>query len=228
MAAVDLLGVGSMAFLSDAEKAALRTKIRQTESGTSAEIVTVIAQKSDGYRYIPLLWAALIALSIPGLYYAWFAFHTAGWLEPSQGTDHFGWLYPMQVLAFLGLGLLFQLPQARMWLIPQRVKHQRAARHAREQFFLQNLHQTQGRTGVLIFVSVAEHYVEIIVDSTIADAVDNSHWQKTVEVFVQHVRQGNIAQGFNTALDSCQDILWQHFPASSTTPDELPNHLIEV
>ena len=92
------------------------------------------------------------------------------------------------------MGMIFQIPKARLWLIPQSIKHQRAARHAREQFFLQNLHQTSGRTGILIFVSVAEHYVEIIVDSAIADVVDNTLWDHAVNEFVDHVRNGEIVK----------------------------------
>lgn len=217
-----------MSFLSDAEKETLANKIRQAESRTRAEIVTVIAQTSDGYRYIPMLWAALLALSIPGLYYLWSGFHHAGWQLTGSGLASVSWLYPAQVLTFLGLGMLFQLPAARLWMIPRSVKQRRAARHAREQFFLQNLHQTRDRTGVLIFVSVAEHYVEIIVDSGVAAVVDDQLWQSIVQDFVAHVQRGDIAAGFDSTLEQCREVLWEHFPAPEGRPDELPNHLIEV
>lgn len=221
-------GAHELTFLKEAEKESLAEKIRQVESRTQAEIVTVIARESDGYRYIPTLWAALLALSLPGLYYLWSGIHADGWhlsgLEPNPAQ----WLYPAQVLTFLGLGMLFQIPQVKMWMIPRTVKQQRAARHAREQFYLQQLHLTSGRTGVLIFVSVAEHYVEIIVDSAVADVVDDTLWESTVQDFIAHVRRGEIAQGFNNTLEQCRQVLWEHFPAPGGRPDELPNHLIEV
>ena len=217
-----------MTFLSEAEKENLASKIRQTESRTHAEIVTVIAQQSDGYRYIPMLWAALLALSIPGLYYLWAAFSSSDWHVPDTGFTSVAWLYPAQVLTFLGLGMLFQLSRVRLMMIPRSVKQQRAARHAREQFFLQNLHLTRGRTGVLIFVSVAEHYVEIIVDKGVAEVVDDQLWQKIVQDFIAHVQRGDVALGFDNTLDQCRQVLWEHFPAPEGNPDELPNHLIEV
>ncbi|NND90993.1 MAG: hypothetical protein HKN42_09015 [Granulosicoccus sp.] len=217
-----------MAFLSESEKAALIARINHAESKTRAEIVTVIARRSDSYRYIPMLWAALIALSIPGLYFFWLAFSSSGWLTPAEPFASASWLYPVQVLVFLGLGMIFQIPQARLWMIPRSVRRQRAARHAREQFFLQNLHQTSGRTGVLVFVSVAEHYVEIIVDSAIAEVVDNSLWDQTVQEFIDHVRKGEIALGFENTIEHCRQVLWEHFPAPDGRPDELPNHLIEI
>jgi len=198
--------------------------------------------ESDGYRYIPILWAALIALSVPGLYYAYLSLSSGGWVDATQLLSISAWLYPLQVLVFLGLGMLFQIPAARMWIIPKSVKHQRAARFAREQFFLQNLHQTRDRTGVLVFVSVAEHYVEIIVDSGIADVVDNQIWQQSVTDFIDHVHRGQIAEGFDSTIEHCRKILWEHFPADTSSgdstkvptgvpyekPGELPNHLIEV
>lgn len=217
-----------MSFLNESEKRALIATINHVESRTSAELVTVIAQQSDGYRYIPLLWAALASLSLPGLYYAWLAFATRGWLTPTEALGHAIWLYPAQVLLFLGLGMLFQIPTVKLWMIPDSVKRQRAARHAREQFFLQNLHQTEGRTGILIFVSVAEHYVEIIVDSGIAAMVDNQLWERSIQDFITHVRRGEIAKGFQTTIEQCREVLWEHFPATHGRPDELPNHLIEV
>jgi len=217
-----------MSFLTQAQKTALREQIQQAEAGTTGEIVTVIANQSDGYRYIPMLWAALISLSVPGLYFLYQYFADSGWSYPGESSLALAQLYQIQVLVFLGLGSLFQFSKLRFWLIPGSVKLQRARRHAHEQFFIQNLHLTEHNTGVLIFVSVAEHYVEIIVDKAVADVVDNSLWHDTVNDFVQHVRKGDIAQGFSQTVEQCKTVLCEHFPAEHGRPDELPNHLIEI
>jgi len=217
-----------MAFLTRTEKDKLIAQIQEAESRTSGEIVTVIAQASDGYRYIPLLWAALISLSVPGLYFLYQWLGHSGWAYPGETAAPLSWLYPLQVLVFLGLGTLVQLDSVRHRLIPASVKLHRARRHAHEQFFVQNLHLTEHNNGVLIFVSVAEHYVEIIVDKAVADVVDNSVWTETVNDFIGHIRKGNIATGFSSAIEHCREVLWEHFPASEGRPDELPNHLIEI
>jgi len=217
-----------MAFLEQSEKTRIAEAIRHAEQGTRGEIVTVLARTSDGYRYIPTLWAALAALSVPGLHYLWQWLTHDGWVYPGAAQSTLSWLYPLQVLVFLGLGMLFQIPRLRLWLVPASVKRERAARHAREQFFLQKLHLTAGRTGVLIFVSVAEHYVEIIVDEGIAEVVDDTEWTETVEEFIAHVRRGDVAGGFLRTIEHCRDVLWQHFPDEGGKPDELPNHLIEL
>ncbi len=217
-----------MAFLTQAEKTALAEQIRLAESKTSAEIVTVIANQSDHYRYIPMLWAALLSLSVPGLYFLFQHFSTNGWTYSGESVDELVRVYYVQVLLFLGLGMLIQYPPFRFWLVPQSIKHGRAARHAREQFLLQNLHQTASRTGVLVFVSVAEHYVEIIVDTEVAAVVDNDVWVETVNEFISCTKRGEIAEGFTRTINHCDEVLSKHFPDKGGKPDELPNNLIEI
>lgn len=217
-----------MAFLTTDEKNALAAQIRAAETQTSAEIVTVIADQSDHYRYIPMLWAALLALAVPGIYYLYQHISYNGWTYPGDSVESLARVYYVQVLVFLGLGMLIQYRPFRLWLVPKSVKHGRAARHAREQFLLQNLHQTTTRTGVMVFVSVAEHYVEIIVDSEVAAVVDNDVWVETVNEFTSCVKRGNISEGFTRTIEHCRDVLSQHFPENGSKPDELPNNLIEI
>jgi len=217
-----------VSFLSENEKTRLADAIRHAESGTRGEIVTVIARASDGYRYIPTLWAALAALALPGLHHLWQTLESGGWASPDDDPFALTTLYPMQVLVFLGLGALFQIPRLRVALVPASVRRRRAARHAREQFFLQKLHLTAGRTGVLVFVSLAERHVEILVDEGIAAVVDDTEWAATVAEFIEHVRRDEIATGFERTIEHCREVLWKHFPHDGGKPDELPNHLVEI
>ncbi len=222
-----------MAFLNISDKQRIAEAIRQAESKTSSELVTVIARASDDYLYIPLLWAALIALAVPGLIIL-FAFGLEfGKLYKLMvvfiGFEfEFGRLYMIQIMSFVVLALLFRWPPLMMRLIPKAVKRRRASRVAHQQFFEQNLHHTRERTGVMLFVSVAEHYVEIIADKGINDVVEEGVWDEVIAEFVQHVKARQVAEGFLAAVTACGKILAKHFPATHDNPDELPNHLIEI
>ena len=134
-----------MAMLSDADKARIAETIRKVESKTSGELVTVIAREADDYYYIPTLWAALAALALPALVI----------VTGLQNTllDSYG----AQVSLFLLMTLVFRLPAIKYRLIPTVVKRERAARLAHEQFLVNNLHHTADRSGVMLFVSQAEH-----------------------------------------------------------------------
>lgn len=205
-----------MAFLSDSEKAQITAAIRAVEAKSSGELVTVVAREADDYYYIPTLWAALIALAQPALVN----------LLALQGAMLDG--YAPQVITFILLTLLFRLPALKYRLVPVAVKRERAHRLARQQFIEQNLHHTAGRTGVLLFVSVAEHYVEIIADKGINDVVPPGTWDGVVAEFVGRVRRGEVAAGFVGAVEGCGRELAQHFPVAEGDVNELPDHLVEL
>jgi putative membrane protein len=205
-----------MAFLTDDEKRRLRQRIEAAERRTSGELVTVIARESDPYPYIPLLWASLVALSLPPIVVA------AGlWIDLATVSL-------VQLAVFLALSLLFRWRPLKMRLVPRATKLRRAARSAREQFLAQGVHNTSDRSGVLIFVSVAEHYVEILADQAINAKVAQAEWDAIIAVFVMTVKQGRVAEGFEQAVDACGALLAQHFPAAPGERNELPDHLIEI
>ena len=205
-----------MTFLSEADKQRITEAIREAEMKTSGELVTVIAHAADAYLYIPMLWASLAALTLPAII----------WLLPVNLP--FPLLYSFQLAAFLGLALLFRWTPLKMRLIPKAVKHRRAGRLAWEQFFAQNLHLTRQRTGVLLFVSVAEHYVEILADKGINDKVKQDAWDDIVADFIKRVKAKQIAEGFLSAINACGKLLAENFPRPEGDIDELPNRLIEI
>jgi len=217
-----------MAFLTEAEKKRLNQQIRKAEAGTSGEIVSVITQRSDDYTYIPLLWATLCALTLPGVYFLLQRWGAAGWYTSSQILALLHWVYLAQVALFFLLAMLFQWEPVKMLLIPRSVRHARAANNARAQFLSQHVHWTEHRAGILVFVSVAEHYVEILVDQALAGKVDDAYWQRSIEHFVAEVKAGNTAAGFERTIEDCRVQLWQHYPATKPEGQSLPDHLIEV
>lgn len=98
---------------------------------------------------------------------------------------------------------------------------------ARRQFLDNNLHHTSGETGVLIFVSEAERYVEILADRGIDRFVEAGHWQAIVDEFVLKIKAGDTCQGFETCLHRCGEVLISKVPATHSR-DELPNHLVVI
>ena len=202
-----------MALLTQEQQQQVAEAVTRAEQRTDAEIVTVLAPRADDYSYIPLLWASLIALVVPAL-----AHFLIG------GLQIYG-LLMLQWASFVFLSLIFRLPAITTRLIPPRVRHWRASNLARRQFLEQKLHHTAGRTGVLIFVSEAERYVEILVDEGISRHLDNSDWGTIVNDFVRRVALGHTAEGFITCIDACAEVLKQHVPKTQTR-NQLPNRLV--
>ena len=205
-----------MAFLTDDEKRRLRARIEAAERQTRGELVTVIARESDAYPFVPLLWASVIALSLPPVILL-----ADLWIDLATVSL-------IQLAAFLVLALLFRWRPVKMWLVPKATKLRRAGRAAREQFLAQGVHNTSDRCGVLIYVSVGEHYVEILADRAINAKVAQAEWDAIVAAFVASVKQGEVAAGFDQAVDACGALLAKHFPAAPGERNELPDHLIEL
>lgn len=202
-----------MALLTQAQQRQVEEAVTRAEQHTDAEIVTVLAPRADDYSYIPLLWASLIALLVPAL-----AHFFIGGIQIYS-------LLLLQWASFVFLSLIFRIPAITTRLIPPRVRHWRASNLARRQFLEQKLHHTQGRTGVLIFVSEAERYVEILVDEGISRHLDNSDWGTIVNDFVRRVALGHTAEGFIACIDASAQLLAQHIPKTQPR-NQLPNRLV--
>ena len=202
-----------MTLLNKQEQEQVAAAISAVERETDAEMVTVLTAKADNYAYIPLLWAGLIALIIPGAINYFAAWLTVDTLLLSQWA------------VFIVLSLLFRIPAINMRLVPRSVRYWRASNLARRQFLEQNLHHTAGQTGMLIFVSEAERYVEILVDQGISSKINNDVWADIISTFAKQVKQGNTLEGFLTCIEACGAHLKTTVPATGEK-NELPNHLV--
>jgi putative membrane protein len=202
-----------MLMFSTADEERIAQAIHAAEAHTSGEIVAVVAERSGGYLLFSLLWAALIALLVPWplIFFTWW---------PMQ------WVYGLQIVVFLVLALLLSAPQVAPMLVPQSVKRKWAHRRAVEQFLSQNMHTTAGRTGVMIFVSVEEHYAEVLADIGIYEKVPKGEWQAIIDTLTAAIAAGRAADGFVAAIERSGAHLARHFPPDSIDRNELPNHLI--
>lgn len=202
-----------MALFSEADEQRISQAISDAERKTSGEIVAVVTAASENYLYVPFMWAALIALLVPWplIYLTWWPMHM---------------VYFAQLAVFLLLVVLLWPRSMRAWLVPRSVKHDHAHRRAVEQFLSHSLHTTAGRTGVLIFVSAAEHYAEVLSDTAIDSKVPAGTWQAIVDQLTSDIGAGRPADGFVKAIETAGTLLSEHFPTGSSDPNELPDHLI--
>ncbi|MFM2423203.1 MAG: hypothetical protein RL291_1733 [Pseudomonadota bacterium] len=187
--------------------------IAHAETKTAGEIVAVVAADSAGYTHIPFLYAAMLALLVP-----WPFIFLTWW--PVQ------WIYALQLIVFFLVAVILWPRWMRIKLVPKRQKVMRAHQRAVEQFVAQNLYTTRGRTGVLIFVSVAERYAEIIADAAIYAKVPQEKWQGIVDDLTVRIRRQETTEGFLDAVRETGALLAEHFPPGSDEPRGLPNHLI--
>jgi putative membrane protein len=190
---------------------AVSAAIRAAEQRTSGQIVCVLARSSSAYAHVPVLWASLSALFVP-----WPLMHFTPWSVQR--------IFLVQLVVFLVAALLFSWMPLRLLLVPRAAQRARAHRAAVEQFVVRRVANTRNRTGILIYVSLAEHYARIIADEGIAQKVPQAEWQAAVDTMVTHMRAGEVAAGFAAAIDRCGAVLAAHAPADGSD-NELPDRL---
>ncbi len=205
----------------EADHARIAKAIRSAEATTTGEIYAVFARTSDAYVFIPATVA--LALSLVA------AFITA-LLAPLAGFAISGLaLVTSQFAATLLLLALFAaVPSLRMMFVPRPIAEDRAHRMALAQFFAHNIHVTAGRTGVLVFVSEAEHYAEIVADAEIAAKVPQEAWDAIVADLIAAARNDRLAEGYVQAIGAAGAILTAHFPGDHANPNEIDDRLVEI
>ncbi len=199
--------------ISDAEKLDVETAITKAENKTSAEIVAVIARASSGYFYAPYMWGSVIALAAPWplIHWTWMPVQT---------------IYLIQLGVFASVALLLHYPPLRFALVPKSVMQKRAHQRAMQQFVAQDIYTTAGHTGVLLFVSVAERYAEIVVDCEVHERVPDEEWKGIIDKLTADIGRGHPAKALVEAIGRIGEHLAQHFPPSAAKENLLPNHLV--
>lgn len=197
-----------------ADHDAVSAAIREAERRTCGQLVCVLAHSSSAYAHIPILWASVLALITP-----WPLIVFTQWSVER--------IFMTQLAVFIVAGLAFSFMPLRLALVPKAVKRARAHRAALEQFVLRGITRTKNRSGVLIFVSLSEHYARIIADEGIAAKVGNAEWQAAIDALTAHMRDGRIAAGFTAAIERCATVLAAHAPPDGS-PNELPDRLYVI
>jgi len=82
---------------------------------------------------------------------------------------------------------------------------------------------TEGNNGVLVYVLVADHDVEIVADRAIARRVSQAEWDAISREVEEHYRAGRFEAGSVAGVHAVGRLLAQHFPAKGGDRNEQPN-----
>jgi putative membrane protein len=212
--------------------------IAQAERGTSGEIRCVLARQSADYGRNAITWAAGAALLVPAgalllgfrpemlshVFGAWTVGHLAA--RDSSIVTALTTYIALQTAVFVVAYLLAAWPALRRLLTPRALTSSRVHAATLEQFMALGLHRTRDRTGVLLFVSVAERRAEVFADDGIYAKAPPQVWGEVVERLIEGLKRGAPADGFVAAIERTGEILAACLPPRSDDTDELPNDLV--
>lgn len=90
-------------------------------------------------------------------------------------------------------------------------------------FAMQGVWDTGENTGVLVYVLLADHRVEIVADSGIAAKVAQAEWQAVCATMQEAFRAGRFEEGAVAGVEAVSALLERHFPAGDENRNELPD-----
>lgn len=221
--------------LNEADHDLVSAAVAKAEEGTAGEIVTIVAARSHRYTDIAWAYAAGVMLLALACIAAWPALLTCALDLMHDGWDEF--VSHERLLPLLLVALTLKLLVARLvlawmplrdWLTPGRIKTARVRERAMLLFRASAEHRTTGRTGILIYLSLAEHRAEIIADRAIHSLVAPEAWGDAMAALIDGARAGQVAEGMVAAVTQVGVILHEKLPRAGDDANELPDRLIEL
>ncbi|MBB3772543.1 putative membrane protein [Angulomicrobium tetraedrale] len=196
------------------EHAAIAAAIRKAEAGTAGEIrVVVLTRPLVRHAFFGLMWAALLALVLP-----W----PLALLTPLATPA----LLSLQACCFILAGAVLIFTPLGAGLVPRFAREEAGRTAAVEHFLALGMHQTRGRTGVLILVAPHERLVEVVADEAIHAKVGHDAWRGVCAAVLAGARQDRLDQGLADAIAEAGRILAHHAPARAGDTNELPDRVI--
>lgn len=229
-----------MSYLTPEQHTIVSDAVAKAELNTSGEILTVLADRSDGYTDVALLWSSALAFTVMSVFAAFPAPFLSIWdsivVEGLMGGWGHEWSTGEIASATIALGLVTFLVTwaVQLWdpikfaAIPSPVRTSRVHDQAVRHFKVGAEARTMGRTGILIYLSMREHRAEIVADEPIAALVEPEVWGEAMVDMLKEIKAGRIAEGLAVGVRDVGFVLSQHFPRDDSDENELPDRLIEV
>lgn len=200
--------------LTEGEAGLIERAVRDAEAKTSAEIAICVLRASGEDRGIAAIVGALLLAVALGAF--------------SVLPLEFDPLVSLGIAVALALAgfLICDAWDLGLRLLPARYLIKDARRAARAMFLDHGLDALPERNAVLLFISRAERYVEILPDRALAAKVAPEHWAEVVAEFRDAARKSGLAAAAAGAIGRIGGLAATAFPADAGNPDRAPNRPI--
>jgi len=203
---------------SEDDRSRISAAIEEAEAQSGVEIVPYVAVRSDAYPSVRWRGGVLAALIAAGLV----ALLRANALLPLPApTDPVG-LGTMLAAGGLGAVTAGAVPSLVRLLTPAREIGRAVERRAFQAFVEEEVFATRERTGILLFVSLLEHRIEVLADTGINRQVDADAWSDVTTHIRTGIEDDRLTEGLLNGIACCGRLLDEH--GLDSRPDG-PNEL---
>ena len=220
--------------LSADDHARVSAAIAAAEAKSDGEIIAIAADQSDAYHDVGLHYAVLVLFLVLAFFAIWphqlelWWTRLMGWTAEPSMRQLLTLLLGFALLKFMVVLFILKWRPLRMLLTPGSTKTRRVRRRAVMLFKTGAERRTIGRTGILIYLSMAERRAEIVGDEAITAVTTPETWGEAMAALLKDVRDGRPGDGIVAAVGLIGDVLATHFPKTSEDSNEIPDKLIEL
>jgi putative membrane protein len=220
--------------LSADDHARVSAAIAASEAKSDGEIIAIAADQSDAYHDVGLHYAVLVLFLVLAFFAIWpdqlefWWTRLMGWTAEPSMRQLLTLLLGLALFKFLAALFIMKWRPLRLLLTPGSTKTRRVRRRAVMLFKTGAERRTVGRTGILIYLSMAEHRAEIVGDEAITAVTTPETWGEAMAALIKEVKEGRPGDGIVAAVGLIGDVLAEHFPKSSEDSNEIPDKLIEL
>lgn len=231
----------SETFFTEDEKQSIEASIKEAESRTSGEIVTMVVEQSDGYRDTDvttgILAAALLSIYPAELFFANSEFlirkfiPSMSWFSQIPDETRFtaGLLLfiSLTVILTFPLKMIFRkFPLLKKFIITAKRMDEEVKERALRGFHEHGLGNTKDSTGVLFLISIFEKKVQILADHGIYSKIKQETLDRYASSVGKGIASGKGGEALCTAIKEIGNELEKHFPRSHDDRNELRDSLV--
>ncbi len=233
--------IKSETFFTENETKAIESAIKDAESRTSGEIVTMVVDQSDSYRDIDLI-AGLLISAIISVYPAELVYAASesiirklipsmNWL--SQIPD--GMRFITGLSSFIALTIILSFPvkiifkrfaSLKRFILSIKRMDAEVRERALRGFNEHGLNATRDATGVLFLISLFEKRVHVLADHGIYTKIDQETLDRYASTIGKGIASGKGGEALCNAIKDAGKELEKNFPRRRNDTNELPDHIV--
>ena len=186
--------------LSSDERMKLHAAIETAQARTSARLAVVTVPISDHYKLYPLVYGGMTAF-VAGAILATFFRHM-----PLREA------FFLVAQAAAVVTFLLDIMTLRLAVVPRRAKLWECWELAHRAFASRILAQNDRKTGILVFVSLGERYVEVVTDRDVDRHIAQSVWDAIIKEFLAEAKAGRVGTALPKMVEASAKVLEQYYP----------------
>jgi len=110
--------------------------------------------------------------------------------------------------------------------IESKCSYVNAIDRAKELFDKLDMHNTEERNAVIVYVAIKHRQLAIFGDAGIYEKVGQKFWDEQLKEMLQYFNREDFVEGIATVVSEIGEALHQHFPYQKNDVNELPDDIV--